>query len=81
MPTDPLIAAAKAYAATIYRGHRTLDGQPAAWTTLTEADRRACLAAITPAVEAAFAAAGVRLPLLPEQEPDAVQLDLFGEAS
>lgn len=33
--TDPLIAAAKAYAATIYRGAR-IDGQAAAWTTLTE---------------------------------------------
>lgn len=71
--SDPLIAAAKAYAATIYT---------AAWTTLTEADRRACLAAITPAIEAAFAAAGARLPLLPEQEvePGAEQLDLFGGA-
>ena len=44
-------AAARAYAEQIYRGARTIDGQPKAWDLLLENDKRGLIATMRPVVD------------------------------
>ena len=57
-------AGARAYAADTYRGVRSIDGNPAAWDTLTESDRAACAWKAQVVLTAA-------LPVLADAEEDA----------
>ena len=48
-------AAARAYAEQIYRGARTIDGQPKAWDLLLENDKRGLIATMRPVVDVTLA--------------------------
>ena len=47
-------AAARAYAEQIYRGARTVDGQPRTWDLLLENDKRGLIATMRPVVDVAL---------------------------
>ena len=49
-------AAAREAAHLMYRGSRTIDGQPRTWDTLHDTDKAACMALAVPMVDAALAA-------------------------
>ena len=74
-------AAARAYAEQIYRGARTIDGQPKTWDLLLENDKRGLIATMRPVVDVVLsfgpdqACPGCRL-----EHPgaDCQQPDLFG---
>ena len=48
-------AAAREAAHLMYRGSRTIDGQPRTWDTLHDTDKAACMAFAVPMVDAALA--------------------------
>ena len=47
-------AGARKAADLMYRGSRTIDGQPRTWDTLTDLDQRACMAFARPIIDAAL---------------------------
>ena len=59
-------AAARVYAEQIYRGARTIDGQPRTWDLLLENDKRGLIATMRPVVDAVL------------HRLDCQQPDLFG---
>ena len=49
---DPYDLGARAVAATIYRGRRSLAGEPLTWDDLPDSDKAACMAIARPVVDA-----------------------------
>ena len=85
---DPYLRGAQAVWRTIYRGRRSLTGEPLTWDDLPDSDRAACMAIARPVVDAVLHRLVVDFPDqtcpacgLEHPGADCQQPDLFGGES